>query len=911
MISIKHKGIRLAILVVLLFSTGLNILSSTFKSIIIPNENTYNSNESNLKSAGFWDLTGSLILIDDSDPGKDWAYTALNYDWCSGSGSWTDPYLIENVTIDGLPFSNCIEIRNSNTYFIIRNCTLIDPHSQYFGIYLFNTNNSKLMENYCSDQNEAGIYLDQSYNNTLSRNVVSGYPGNGIELFYSDNNTLSGNTINVYWYGIYLDYSHNNTLSGNTAENHFVGIRFDYSNDNTLSENTANNNKNGFGIINSHYNALSGNNASNNDFVGIQIGSYSHNNTLSGNTANNNSEGLYLEFSDNNKISGNTINNNEEYGIKIWFANNNTMSGNILNNNQRAITLIVCSNNTLSGNLMEFCGISLYGSLVMMASHSIDTSNLVNNKTVYYYVNERGLETSDFTNAGQIIMVNCNVSMIAGFNLSDGTVGILLIYSHNNTISGNTVENNSFGIFLNNSHNNTLSENTVENNSIGKFLSYSHNNTLSGNTVNNNEKGIRLSNSNSSMFYENFIQNNEEHGVYINTGTQNLFFQNYFINNTVHAYDDGIYNYWNNSEIGNFWDNYTGPDFNDDGIGDILHVISTSPLIQDFLPIWDDGDDLAPQITINTPIYYDLMGKKTPTFDIKITEQALNSTWYRLWNGTKLTNNNTFEYLIDNEIEQKIWNDIGNGTVTITFFANDSSGKISSKNVTVRKDIFNPIITVNKPMEGDLFGIKSPSADDFNVTFNDPNSIDYKWYMLSNESYNTDNHTWNGYIEQQFWNDFFNGTIKIIIFSNDSVGNIGFVEISIEKDVTFPILVIHSPEEGDVFRSEAPSFNITVIEKNFLSSWYSLDRGVTNFSITDNLGNFNQTAWNNAPSGDVIITFYVSDKVGNIAFKEISVTKSIPETTIPGYNLALIIAVVGIIYIVLVLSPYNKRKIKK
>ncbi len=815
MISIKHKGIRLAILVVLLFVSGLTILSSTFKSIILPNENTYYSNEYNLKSTGFWDLTGSLILIDDSDPGKDWAYTALNYDWCSGSGSWTDPYLIENVTIDGLPFSNCIEIRNSNTYFIIRNCSLNDPHSEYFGIYLFNTNNSKLIENYCSDQNEAGIYLDHSYNNTLSRNVVSGYPGNGIELFYSDNNTLSGNTLNVYWYGIYLDHSHNNTLSGNTAENHFVGIRFDYSNDNTLSENTANNNKNGYGIVNSHNNTLSGNNASNNDYVGIQIGPYSHNNTLSGNTANNNTDGLYLEYSDNNKISGNTINNNDHNGIELWFANNNTMSGNILNNSQSAISLIVSSNSTLSGNLMEFCGISLSGPLVMMASHSIDTTNLVNSKPVYYYVNEKGLGTSDFTKAGQIIMVNCNESMIAGFNLSDGTVGILLSYSHNNTISGNVLNNIERGLILFGSSSNMLSGNTVENNFIGIFLVGGVNNTISGNTVNNNTDGIRLYNSNSSMFYENFIQNNEGYGVYINTGTQNLFFRNYFINNTVHAYDDGINNDWNNPEIGNYWDNYTGVDAdNDDGIGDIPHIISMSPLIQDFLPIWDDGDDLAPQITINTPIYYDLMGKKSPTFDVKITDQTLNSTWYRLWNGTKLTNNNTFEYLIDNEIEQNIWNEVGNGTVTITFFANDSKGKISYKNVSVRKDIFNPIITVNKPME------------------------------------------------------------------------------------------------GDVFSSEAPSFNITVIEKNFLSSWYSLDGGATNFSITDNVGNINQTAWNNASNGEITIIFYAKDKVGNIAYKEISVTKNIPETTIPGYNLTLLIAVIGIIYVVLLRSPYNKKKQK-
>lgn len=64
MISIKHRGIKLAILGVLLFGFGLSILSNTFKSVKLPNENIDNPNEINLKSAEFWDLTGSLISIE-------------------------------------------------------------------------------------------------------------------------------------------------------------------------------------------------------------------------------------------------------------------------------------------------------------------------------------------------------------------------------------------------------------------------------------------------------------------------------------------------------------------------------------------------------------------------------------------------------------------------------------------------------------------------------------------------------------------------------------------------------------------------------------------------------------------------------------------------------------------------------
>ena len=81
-----------------------------------------NNNELELKRAGYWE-TGP-IEIDDNDPTKNWLIAEATYDWCSGSGTLNDPYLIANVTIDGTGSSECILIQNSNAYFVIKNCTL-------------------------------------------------------------------------------------------------------------------------------------------------------------------------------------------------------------------------------------------------------------------------------------------------------------------------------------------------------------------------------------------------------------------------------------------------------------------------------------------------------------------------------------------------------------------------------------------------------------------------------------------------------------------------------------------------------------------------------------------------------------------------------------------------------------------
>ena len=70
-----------------------------------------------LKRSSYWNL--NFIHIDNN-----WSATADSYDWCSGDGSWSSPYRIENVSIDASssPTGNGILINNSKSdYFIISN----------------------------------------------------------------------------------------------------------------------------------------------------------------------------------------------------------------------------------------------------------------------------------------------------------------------------------------------------------------------------------------------------------------------------------------------------------------------------------------------------------------------------------------------------------------------------------------------------------------------------------------------------------------------------------------------------------------------------------------------------------------------------------------------------------------------
>ncbi len=373
-------SILFALVIIFLFSS---IFNTRFSKNIIANSNYLEFTEKDqvqIKQSGFWNLTGNPIYIDDLTMGvgaHNWTW-AETQPWCSGSGSWTDPYVIENVTIDGQGSGNCVEIINSDDYFIIRNCTVYNSgfSSNNAGIKLYNIDNGKIMNNNCSDNNYNGIYLRASNNNTLSGNTANFNNDSGIHLdWYNDNNTLLGNTANNNKNGIHLYDSNNNTLSGNIVNNNNDGINLSTSDNNTISGNNANNNDNGMYLWFSEDNTLSENNASNNNNHGIDLYycvnnilsgnnasknitgislSSSDNNTLSGNTANNINYGIVLGSSDNNALSGNTASNNNEVGITIYDgSHNNTLFGNILNNNTNGIWIWNSDNNTLSGNTIN------------------------------------------------------------------------------------------------------------------------------------------------------------------------------------------------------------------------------------------------------------------------------------------------------------------------------------------------------------------------------------------------------------------------------------------------------------------------------------------------------------------------------------------------------------------------------
>jgi parallel beta-helix repeat protein len=320
------------------------------------------------------------------------------------------------------------------------------------------------------------------------------------------------------------------------------------------------------------------------------------NNTILENSLVNNDWGIYLDYSKNNTVSGNNITNND-VGIRISISPNNVLRDNQIDNNRY--------NFGLSGvNFVDFV-------------NDIDTSNTVDGKPIYYWVNEKDKTVP--LDAGYVTLVNCTGITVKNLTLTNNGEGILLAFTKNSTITQNTITNNGPGIFFYGSSRNNISANyiaynegngisirggennlfgnTIINNSAnGVLLYFSNYNTIRGNNITENYRGIDIYGSHCNSMSGNSVTNNSIVGLWffgspynyllgnnITDNKKSIDFQmdslgnriyyNNFVNNELLLADEGSVNNWDNGTVGNYWSAYKGIDWNGDGVGDTPYII--------------------------------------------------------------------------------------------------------------------------------------------------------------------------------------------------------------------------------------------------------------------------------------------------------------------------------------------------
>jgi len=324
-----------------------------------------------------------------------------------------------------VPWNGGINIKNYNGAFL-KNNKIIENR---FGVILENSSNNEFSGNNFAD-NEYGIIAEGSSNNIISGNDFANNKYGALQFGDQMNsNVISGNIITGSTYPIYLGNSSNNVISGNTLSNNSRGVWW----------------------LGGSYNVVSKNNM-----------------TASGPVVEGGvTEGIRQVASSHNIISGNYI-LDYGYGIELEDSSNCTISENIMN-----------------GSTYNF---GVFGSMLSDFTHSIDVSNLVDGKRVYYLANQTNIAVNPATcpQAGYLALVNCINVTAEGLILTNNRQGVLLAYTNNSIIRDNNMTNNQYGLCLQNSSDNKLCYNKIADSGCGITLRNSSNNSIYHNDFANN-----------------------------------------------------------------------------------------------------------------------------------------------------------------------------------------------------------------------------------------------------------------------------------------------------------------------------------------------------------------------------------------------------------------------------------------
>ena len=339
----------------------------------------------------------------------------------------------------------------------------------------------------------------------------------GTIIYISANwTTISGFTlqdIGYYGTGIYLNSNYSSITCINIVDDYGhdgyekIGIYLDNSDGNLIFDNKVS--------VSSH--------GHHDQVIGVYL-SDSNNNVITGNNISNNwaffwGDGLYIYKSTNNTITNNIISNNAGLGILLSYSPENNINSNLIFSNFYGVGIASSNNNIISDNKFLDNGYGIYlsytytinilnnsffndGLIVINSNNNNVKNNTVNDKPLIYMEDKSDEVISE---AGQVILVNCDNITDENQNLSDTLAGVELWRTNNSKICNNTCSNSRYYIYSLYSYNNKILNNKLSYNYLDLYLCFSHKTTFSNNTISKGYDGLYLRKSSNNSICNNNI----------------------------------------------------------------------------------------------------------------------------------------------------------------------------------------------------------------------------------------------------------------------------------------------------------------------------------------------------------------------------------------------------------------------
>lgn len=258
-------------------------------------------------------------------------------------------------------------------------------------------------------------------------------------------------------------------------------------------------------------------------------------------------KGVWLVNSHSNTVSNNYMHSNN-YGVLIQESNSNLIVDNSVVDGGIGIFLETSKENTLKNNDMsnnQF-NFGVSGTTASQYLNYIDSSNMVDNKKVYYLINQSNIDINpeSFPDLGSLTVVNCTNIQVQNLTITN-TRGIHIVNTPNVWVVNNTISNTNGGIWVQFSPNSFIADNMLTDNiEWAVQVDGSENTLVVNNTIlavhltrRHNEHGIWIFNSSRSIIAENCIveysdEDKENFGICLQMANFCKIFNNQIVNSS-------------------------------------------------------------------------------------------------------------------------------------------------------------------------------------------------------------------------------------------------------------------------------------------------------------------------------------------------------------------------------------------